>query len=151
MAVKIPFTYRFDFEYGKMQQLSPRIRRVIANNPGAFSFTGTGTFIIGRGKVAMIDPGPLMEEHIEAILDGIKGEEVTHILITHTHMDHSPAARIIKERTGAKTYGYGPHGEGKREQGVKVEEGGDMDFIPDVKVTHGEIIKGHGWNLEAVY
>lgn len=116
MAVKIPFTYRFDFEYGKMQQLSPRIRRVIANNPGAFSFTGTGTFIIGRGKVAMIDPGPLMEEHIEAILDGIKGEEVTHILITHTHMDHSPAARIIKERTGAKTYGYGPHGEGKREQ-----------------------------------
>ena len=151
MAVKIPFTYRFDFEYGKPQQLSPGIRRVIANNPGAFPFTGTGTFIIGKGKVAVIDPGPLMEDHIEAILYCVKGEKVTHILITHTHMDHSPAARIIKERTGAKTYAYGPHGQGKREQGVQVEEGGDMDFTPDVKVSHGEIIKGDGWTMEGVY
>lgn len=151
MPVKIPFKFRFPFEYGVMQQLTPHIRRVIANNPGSFSFTGTGTFVIGKGKVAIIDPGPLLTDHIEAILRGIEGETVTHILVSHTHLDHSPAARVIKERTGAPTYGYGPHGEGKRERGVKVEEGGDMDFVPDIRLDHGARIEGDGWTLESVY
>lgn len=151
MTVNIPFTLKFDYEYGRVDQLTPYVRRVIAKNPSAFTFRGTGTYIIGKGKVAVIDPGPVLDEHIDVLMKTLANEEVSHILITHTHMDHSPAAKIIKEKTGAKTYGYGPHGAGKIEQGVQVEEGGDMDFKPDVKVNHGDIIEGDGWTMECVY
>lgn len=151
MAVKIPFNYQLDFEYGRMDQLTPNIRRVIAHNPGAFSFHGTGTYIIGRGEVAVIDPGPLLDDHIEAILDGLVDEKISHILITHTHTDHSPAAGILKQRSGAPTYGYGPHGSGKKLEGIQVEEGGDMDFVPDVFVKHGDVIQGAAWSMECVY
>lgn len=151
MTVKIPFTLKFDYEYGRVDQLTPYVRRVIANNPSAFTFRGTGTYIIGKGKVAVIDPGPVLDDHIDVLMRTLANEEVSHILITHTHMDHSPAAKIIKEKTGAKTYGYGPHGAGKIERGVQVEEGGDMDFQPDVKVNHGDIIEGDGWTMECVY
>ena len=151
MATKIPFTYKFDYEYGKLQTLTPSIRRIIANNPGGFTFRGTGTYVIGHGDVAVIDPGPLLDDHIEALKNSLKDERVTHILITHTHMDHSPAAEPLKHYWGAKTYGYGPHGAGKREEGVQVEEGGDMSFVPDVTVRHGDIIEGKGWTVECVY
>ncbi|MDK1025626.1 MAG: MBL fold metallo-hydrolase [Gammaproteobacteria bacterium] len=151
MAVKIPFNYQLDFEYGRMDQLTPNIRRVVARNPSAFSFHGTGTYIIGRGEVAVIDPGPLLDDHIEAILDGLVDEKISHILITHTHTDHSPAASILKQRSGAPTYGYGPHGSGKKLQGIQVEAGGDMDFIPDVIVNHGDVIPGKDWTMECVY
>lgn len=151
MAVKIPFNYQLDFEYGRMDQLTPNIRRVVARNPSAFSFHGTGTYIIGRGEVAVIDPGPLLDDHIEAILDGLVDEKISHILITHTHTDHSPAASILKQRSGAPTYGYGPHGSGKKLQGIQVEAGGDMDFIPDVIVNHGDVISGKDWTMECVY
>lgn len=151
MATKIPFTYEFDYEYGELQQLTPLIRRVIARNPSGFTFRGTGTYVIGNGNVAVIDPGPLLDEHIEALKNSLAGENVTHILITHTHMDHSPAAQPLKEFWQANTYGFGPHGAGKLEQGVPVEEGGDMAFLPDVITGHGDIISGDGWTLEAVY
>ena len=151
MATKIPFTYEFDYEYGKPQTLTPLIRRVLANNPSGFTFRGTGTYIIGRGDVAVIDPGPMMEDHIEALKSSLEGERVTHILITHTHMDHSPAAKPLKAYWNAPTLGYGPHGAGKRESGVQVEEGGDMDFVPDVTLRHGDIIEGNGWTIECVY
>jgi len=150
MAVKIPFNFSLDFEYGRMDQLTPNIRRVIANNPGSFSFLGTGTYIIGTGEVAVIDPGPLLDDHIRAILDGLGDEKVSHILITHTHMDHSPAAKILKARTGAPTYGFGPHGAGKKKASVQAD-GADMDFIPDVLVKHGDVIQGKGWTIECVY
>jgi len=151
MATKIPFTFQFDYEYGKVQQLTPFIRRVIAKNPSAFTFRGTGTYIIGKGNVAVIDPGPLLAEHVEALKRSLEGERVTHILITHTHMDHSPAAEPLKEFWDARTYAYGPHGAGKREAGVQVEEGGDMAFVPDVEARHGDIIEGDGWTIECVY
>ena len=151
MATKIPFTYEFDFEYGKPQTLTPLIRRVLANNPSGFTFRGTGTYIIGHGDVAVIDPGPMIEEHIEALKSSLEGERVTHILITHTHMDHSPAAKPLKAYWNAPTLGYGPHGAGKRESGVQVEEGGDMDFVPDVTLRHGDVIEGNGWTIECVY
>lgn len=151
MATKIPFNYEFDFEYGRLQTLTPLIRRVIANNPSGFTFRGTGTYVIGHGEVAVIDPGPLMQDHIEALKNSLKDEQVTHILITHTHMDHSPAAEPLKHFWEAKTYGFGPHGAGKREAGVQVEEGGDMAFVPDVTVRHGDIIRGNGWTIECVY
>jgi len=149
--VHIPYRRELEFDYGTVMQLAPGIRRVIANNPGPFTFHGTGTYILGTGKVAVIDPGPDDEAHIDAILAALPGEDVSHILVTHTHMDHSPGCRPLQAKTGAPTYAYGPHGAGKMEQGVQVEEGGDMDFEPDHLVTHGDIIRGEDWTVECVY
>lgn len=152
MTTKIPFVYQYDFEYGALEQVSPLVRRIVAKNPSAFTFRGTGTYVIGRGdSVVVIDPGPLLPEHIDALKQTLAGETITHILITHTHMDHSPAAAPLKQFWGASTYGYGPHGAGKREEGIQVEEGGDMAFVPDVVVRHGDIIRGDGWTIECVY
>jgi glyoxylase-like metal-dependent hydrolase (beta-lactamase superfamily II) len=151
MAVQIPYVREIEFEYGAADQVSPLIRRVVAENPSAFTYKGTGTYIIGRGKVAVIDPGPMIDAHVEALMRALKGETVTHILITHTHSDHSPAAAPLKKLTGAKTYGYGPHGSGHKGEDLKVEEDGDMGFVPDVEVRHGDIIQGEGWTVECVY
>ena len=123
----IAFTHEYEFEYAKLETLTPLIRRVTARNPSGFTFHGTGTYIVGHEEVAVIDPGPLLEEHIEALKSLLAEETVTHILITHTHADHSPAAAPLKAYWGAATYGYGPHGAGKLEDGIQVEEGGDMD------------------------
>ena len=140
MAVEIPFRRQMEFEYGSVEQISPSIRRVIANNPSPFTLYGTGTYILGTGDVAVIDPGPADPAHIQAILDATKGENITHILVTHTHTDHSPGCRLLKAHCDAQTYAYGPHGAGKLEQGVTVEEGGDMEFTPDVESRDGDII-----------
>ena len=149
--MSIPFRYEYDLEYGTLQQVAPQIRRITARNPSAFTFHGTGTYIVGQGKVAVIDPGPDSEEHIAALIRGLGDEEVTHILITHTHMDHSPGTRLLQQHTGARSYGYGPHGAGKISAGVPIEEGGDMAFVPDVEVRSGDIIEGEDWHLECVY
>ncbi len=151
MTVEIPFNKELEVEYGVADQVSPLIRRVVARNPSAFTFKGTGTYILGQGEVAVVDPGPNMPEHVEAILKAVAGEKVTHILITHTHADHSPAAAPLKEATGATTYGYGRHGAGKSEDGIQIEEGGDMDFTPDVEIRDGDIIEGSNWSVECVY
>jgi glyoxylase-like metal-dependent hydrolase (beta-lactamase superfamily II) len=149
--VQIPYRRELEFDYGSVSQIAPGIRRVIANNPGPFTFHGTGTYILGTGNVAVIDPGPDDDEHIGAILAALDGETISHILVTHTHMDHSPGCRPLQALTGAPTYAYGPHGAGKLEQGVQVEEGGDMDFAPDHLVKHGDIIQGGDWTVECVY
>jgi glyoxylase-like metal-dependent hydrolase (beta-lactamase superfamily II) len=151
MAVEIPFRRKFDFDYGTVAQLAPGIRRVIAENPSPFTFHGTGTYILGTGNVAVIDPGPADEKHIAAILKALTGERISHILVTHTHMDHSPGCRLLKEHCDAPTYAYGPHGAGKLEQGIPVEEGGDMDFRPDELARHGDMISGGDWSVECVY
>lgn len=149
MAVKVPFKKDLEFEYGVAESLSPHIRRVIAKNPSAFTFHGTGTYIIGKGEVAVVDPGPLDGAHVGALMAALKGEMVTHILITHTHHDHSPAAEPLKQLTGAKTYGFGPHGGGVSD--FKIEEGGDTDFVPDVKLEDGDVILGNGWTVDAIH
>lgn len=141
----------YDPAYETSVEISPLIRRVLARNPNAFTFHGTGTYIVGRGKVAVIDPGPLIDEHVEALKAALKNDVVTHILITHTHNDHSPAAAPLKAATGAKTYAFGPHGAGKKSEGVDVEEGGDMDFRPDVTMRDGDAIEGEGWTFDCVY
>lgn len=151
MAVSIPYVRELDFEYGKVAQCSGLIRRVVARNPSPFTFHGTGTYIVGVGEVAVIDPGPLDTDHVEAIKVALKGEEITHLVITHTHMDHSPAAALLKEFCAADTYGFGPHGSGHEDDGVVVEEGGDMDFTPDELVEDRDVIEGAGWTLECVY
>lgn len=148
---QIPFKQKHTFEYGVIEEVAPMVRRLTARNPSAFTFHGTGTYIIGRGKVAVIDPGPDLNEHVDALIAGLEGEEITHLLVTHTHQDHSPACRPVQSHCGAPTYGYGPHGSGKWERGVQVEEGGDMEFQPDETVRHGDVIEGDGWSMECVF
>ena len=151
MPVKIPHVRDFDVPYGVIEQVAPGIRRVLAPNPGPFTFKGTATFILGEGNVAVIDPGPAIAEHVEALMDGLAGERITHILVTHTHRDHSPSAAPVRERTGATVYAFGPHPRIVREDGVKVEEGGDTDFAPDVTLADGDRVEGGGWTVEALH
>ncbi|HIG12948.1 MAG TPA: MBL fold metallo-hydrolase, partial [Gammaproteobacteria bacterium] len=134
-----------EFVYGKLESVAPGIRRLTARNPSAFTFHGTGTYVIGQGQVAVIDPGPLDADHIQALVEGLSAETVTHILVTHCHLDHSPAARELKSYTGALTYGFGPHGEMTKGVAEPVEEGADLDFVPDVRCAHGDVINGLGW------
>jgi glyoxylase-like metal-dependent hydrolase (beta-lactamase superfamily II) len=149
MAVEIPFRRDFAFEYGKLEHVAPGVRRIVANNPGPFTFRGTGTYVVGQGEVAVIDPGPDLAEHVEALLTGLAGERISHILVTHTHRDHSPAAAAVKAATGAPTYGFGPHGGTRGIPGI--EEGGDWDFVPDIVTKDGDEIAGAGWRFEAVH
>src|SRR5579863_1248722 len=154
MATEIPFRRDLDIEYGVAAAVTPLIRRVVARNPSPFTFKGTGTYIVGHGQVAIIDPGPEISAHIEALLGALRGETITHILITHTHLDHSPAAAAIKRATGAPTYGYGPHGSGRSEDrtgvGGHTEEGGDRAFVPDHEMREGDTVEGPGWRMSAV-
>ena len=149
MAAAIPFHRTLEFNYGVSDNLSPLIRRVIANNPSPFTFHGTGTYIIGHGEVAVIDAGPDLDSHVEALLCALEGETVSHLLVTHTHRDHSPATRHLKTATGAMSYGFGPHGGGR--MGDEVEEGGDHDFVPDITLGDGDIIDGAGWTIEVLH
>ena len=148
-ALAIDRTY--EAVYAAPVQVAPKIRRVLARNPNPFTFHGTGTYIVGRGRVAVIDPGPAIDEHVQALMKALDGETVTHILVTHTHNDHSPAAGPLKALTGATTYGFGRHGSGKSLDDVDVEEGGDMTFLPDVVVGDGSVIEGDGFTFESVY
>lgn len=151
MTVKIPFRRELEFEYGASAQLSPLIRRVIAHNPSPFTLHGTGTYILGTGNVAVIDPGPADAKHIAAILDATRGETITHVLVTHCHTDHSPGCRILREFCDAPTYAFGPHGSGVEEDGPPIEEAADNDFAPDHAVRHGDVIRGGDWSVECVY
>ncbi|MFI5021959.1 MAG: MBL fold metallo-hydrolase [Alphaproteobacteria bacterium] len=145
---EIQFRRELAFDYAVLETVSPLVRRVVARNPSPFTFKGTATFIVGRGRVAVIDPGPDLPEHIAALLHALRGESVERILITHTHRDHSPAAEALKAATGAPTYGFGPHGAGR---GPAVEEGGDFAFVPDVRLADGDALAGPGWHVGAVH
>ncbi|MCW5747249.1 MAG: MBL fold metallo-hydrolase [Alphaproteobacteria bacterium] len=145
----IPFIKEFEARYGEPQAVTPNVRRVVAHNPSAFTFKGTGTYVIGRGKVAIVDPGPDIPEHVQAVLKAVRGETVTHILVTHTHVDHSPATPALKAATGATVYAFGPHP--KPPPGVTTEQGGDQGFSPDVRLADGEVVNGAGWTVEAVH
>ncbi len=165
-------SYYTDFEptYGEVVQLSPLIRRVVAKNPNPFTWKGTGVYLVGKGDVAVIDPGPTLDEHIDAILGALGPDEtVTKILITHTHTDHTAGVPKLQEQTGAQTYGFGPHGPvpehdplesvtfdeyftAEEKKTIEQEwkdipdelkrEGPDTDFLPDVTVGDGDTISG---------
>jgi glyoxylase-like metal-dependent hydrolase (beta-lactamase superfamily II) len=148
----IPYVRDMEFEYGRCDQVSPLVRRVIANNPSAFTFKGTGTYIIGKGDgIAVIDPGPDMADHLQAILRATQHERVSHILITHHHSDHSPLARPLAEATGAVIYGCAVKELPEEEVGAPKMEAGYDNFIPDVSVCGGGTIAGHGWTMEAIH
>ena len=148
----IPYVREIKFDYGKVDQVSPLIRRVVANNPGPFTYLGTGTYIVGRGEVAVIDPGPDMDDHLEAILGALEpGEKITHILITHHHSDHSPLAGPLKARTGATIYGCAVAEIPVDDSGVRMEAGADFGFAPDVSLCGGgQVLSGPGWTMEAI-
>ena len=149
----VPFNRDFPLKPGVVEEVVPGVRRVLCNNPSPMTLSGTVSYIVGRGKVAIIDPGPDDEAHAKALLDAVRGETVTHILITHTHRDHSPNAARIKAATGAPTYAEGVHRASRpyyESETMSTEAGADRDFKPDIVVRDGEIINGDGWSLEVV-
>ena len=150
------FDTNFEANHGRAVRMSPLVQRIICNNPSAFTFHGTASYIVGAETVAIVDPGPVDDAHLNALLDAVKGKTVSHIVVTHTHRDHSPLAERLKVITGAKTYGYGPHGAGARSRAiasgdVQLDASGDMEFVPDVAIANGDVIDGRGWDLEAVF
>jgi glyoxylase-like metal-dependent hydrolase (beta-lactamase superfamily II) len=145
----IPFVRELAFEYGRCDQVSPLIRRVIARNPGPFTYTGTGVYIVGEGEVAVIDPGPDLPEHFEALKNALAGERVTHVLVTHHHLDHSPLAHPLARAFGAKVFGL-PAPALYANDAPALEEGADDRFRPDVVLADGDVLSGPGWTLEAI-
>jgi glyoxylase-like metal-dependent hydrolase (beta-lactamase superfamily II) len=149
----IPFDKSFSLEPDQVQEVAPGVRAIVADNPGPFTFKGTISYIVGHGQVAIIDPGPDDVAHVAALLDAVRDETVTHIFVTHTHRDHSPAAAKIKDATGAKVLAQGPHkparplhtGEIRR-----LDASVDLDFRPDITLADGEIVNGKDWTLQAV-
>ncbi|MEM9465667.1 MAG: MBL fold metallo-hydrolase [Actinomycetota bacterium] len=121
------FVVDFEPHYGEMVDVSPLLRRLVCQNPSKFTFHGTGTYVIGRGDVAVVDPGPRDDDHVEALLRALDGERVRHILITHTHGDHSPAAAAVAEATGAPILGFGPHPAAAVGEGDDRDEDDDLD------------------------
>lgn len=146
----LPLDRSFDAPYGDCLDVAPGIARVLAPNPGPFTFKGTGVYILGRRDVVVVDPGPDIPAHIDALMRALRDRRVTHILITHTHRDHSPAAAALKTFCNAKTYACGPH-RGGDDAGAKVEEGADRDFMPDVQVKDGDLLACDGFSIECVF
>src|SRR5437870_4666629 len=153
MSADIPFDTRFDLVPETVQEVMPGVRRLLANNPGPFTFKGTVSYIVGRDQVAIVDPGPLDETHIAALLDAVRGETVTHIFVTHTHRDHSPAVPRIKAATGAVVLAEGAHRPARAlniGEAPRLDASNDTDFRPDRALADGEIVTGAGWTIEAV-
>jgi glyoxylase-like metal-dependent hydrolase (beta-lactamase superfamily II) len=160
-------------EYGRVDQVSPLIRRVIAKNPSKFTYLGTGTYVIGHGDVVVVDPGPQLDSHRDALASALATERVRAILITHCHADHSPLARWLSDQTGAPTIAFGPHPrptaeelddpdpeprpdskDDQTEAGAEavVEESTDYDFVPQITVADGDLAyEGFGLTIRAIH
>jgi glyoxylase-like metal-dependent hydrolase (beta-lactamase superfamily II) len=149
----VGFNKDFPLKAGVVEEVMPGLRRVLCGNPSPFTFTGTVSYIVGKGKVALIDPGPDDPAHAQALLDAVRGETVTHVFVTHTHIDHSPNTPRITSATGAKVYADGNplisrfFTEGDKKSS---EAGGDTTFNVDVKLADGQVVEGDGWSLQAV-
>ncbi len=175
------FNRDFEPDYGAVSELSPLIRRVVAPNPNPFTFKGTGVYLVGRGEVAVIDPGPTLDEHLDAVMAALGPDErITKILVTHTHTDHTAGVAKLQARTGAVTHGFGPHGPvpdhdpleaitfdeyftAEEKETIEKQwadmpeelkrEGPDTDFVPDVAVADGDRITADdgSWTIEVVH
>src|ERR1041385_5577895 len=153
MTDDIPFDKNFELVPGKVDEPMPGVRRILCNNPSPFTFKGTVSYIVGRGKVAIIDPGPEDPAHCAALLEAVGGETVTHVFVTHTHRDHSPGVPAIKRAARARVFAEGPlrlarpvlPGEMRR-----LDASADLDFRPDVALGDGETVSGRGWTLQAL-
>ena len=146
---------------GRMVEVAPGVRRIGCDNPSPMTFTGTQTYVVGQGEVAVIDPGPGDARHVQTLLAALEpGERVVRIVVTHSHADHSPAARQIAALTGAPVAAFGPHGSGMsttmralaREGGtIGGGEGADRQFAPDEALGEGDVVEGPDWALEALH
>lgn len=153
MADEIEFDRSAPTEAGTVAALSPLVRRIIAGNGGPMTFTGTCSYIVGRGTVAIIDPGPDDPGHVERLLAAVRGETVSHIVVTHTHRDHSPAVPVLKAATGATVVGCGPHRPSRElgpGEGRVLDAAADTAFAPDWAMDDGDAVSGPGWSLAAV-
>jgi len=150
--VAIHFDTDFDPHHGELTEVSPLLRRMVCANESKFTFRGTATYVIGRGDVAVVDPGPDDDTHLSALLLSLRDETVSHVLITHTHGDHSPGARRIAEETGAIVLGFGPHPPSAvGEEDVDDADHSDTGFSPDQTLAHGDVVVGAGWTIEALH
>jgi glyoxylase-like metal-dependent hydrolase (beta-lactamase superfamily II) len=128
--------------------VSPRVTRVLAPNPSAFTYTGTQSYIVGQSDLAIVDPGPDNPEHIAAILRAVGGRPVSAILCTHTHRDHSPAARPLAEATGAVVIGCAPLV--LRDDGPRADAAFDPSYAPDTVMANGDVLTGADWTIRAI-
>jgi glyoxylase-like metal-dependent hydrolase (beta-lactamase superfamily II) len=142
-----------NFAYGVASELAPGVVRLVANNPGPFTFKGTNTYLVGDSDMALIDPGPEDAAHLQAILETLGRRRLSHILITHTHRDHVDGLAALAAATGAKTAGYGRRAiaPGVRRTSASGSEYVDQDFVPDVRLEHGDRLAGEGWALTALH
>ncbi len=153
MADTLAFDRAFDAPAGLSVSVSPLVRRIVANNGGPFTFTGTCTYLVGHGDLAVIDPGPEDPAHLAAILDAAGTGAVSAILVTHTHRDHSPGARQLARATGAPIVGCGPHRPFRPladAEATRLDASGDRDHLPDRELSEGDTVRGPGWTLRAV-
>ena len=145
---------------GEAVGLTRGLRRIVAPNPSPMTFWGTNTYLLGDRGIAVIDPGPDRPEHLQAILAALTpGQRITHILVTHAHLDHSPLARPLARATGAPVLAYGDARAGRSAvmerlaaQGLAGGgEGVDAAFVPDLTLGDGAVLEGDGWRLEALH
>jgi glyoxylase-like metal-dependent hydrolase (beta-lactamase superfamily II) len=139
---------------GIAEDVAPGVRRILAPNPSPFTFRGTNSYVVGRGEVAVIDPGPDNPDHLAALERALEGETVKAVVVTHTHRDHSPLAAALSQRHDAPTYGFGPHAPARPPQPgehERLDASNDTDFVPDVALPDGGRVEGPDWSLTAVH
>ncbi|MEQ1942195.1 MBL fold metallo-hydrolase [Mesorhizobium sp. VNQ89] len=147
----LSFNLDFDPRHGEPVEVLPGVVRVTANNPGPFTFRGTNTYLVGKETLAVIDPGPEDNDHLDALKAAIAGRPVSHIFVSHTHRDHSPLAKRLAEATGANVLAEGTHRAARPFSGKSLlDSGADLDFVPDVRLKDGQVIEGDGWALRTV-
>ncbi len=143
----------FDPRYGEAVELTSGLRRLTARNPSPFTFLGTNTYLIGTRRLVVVDPGPNLEEHVGAILKAAEGARIEAIVVSHTHADHSPGARLLKERTGAPIVGCGPHRAARdlmEDEVNPLDASGDKEHEPDTLLGDGEVLRAAGLSLETI-
>jgi len=153
-----PFITDFDPPVCVAEELAPGLRRVVAPNASPMTFRGTNSYLLGEGEVAVIDPGPDQPEHLEALRRAIGRARVSHIFVTHSHVDHSPLARTLSTLTGAPVLALGTSAYGRRPEMTALAEGGalgggegvDNSFAPDVILRDGEVVDGAGWRIDVI-
>ena len=152
MSAELAFNRNADVDYGVAEEVAPGVRRVVANNPGPYTFLGTNTYIVGTDEVAIIDPGPANEAHLDAIARATRGQRVSHIFITHSHRDHCDGALPLKQRLGGEILAFGPTGTERGAIAPGLGDGFvDTAFKPDIPASDGDTIKGRGFALDVLH
>lgn len=152
MALK--FDKSFDPAYGRSVEVAPGVSRITAENPSAFTFHGTNSYLVGRTRLALIDPGPDSDAHLATLMRAIDGRALTDVFVSHTHVDHSPLTRRLVELTGARVHAHGPHIAARAMrlgETNPLDASADLDFAPDVTLVDGDVVEGDGWALRAIF